>query len=326
MVILVAGLGSMGRRRIRLINQYNGEYEILGVDLNAERRVQAENQFHIKTYDSLQYVLEARKVDCIFISTAPLSHFSIIKTCLENNIHVFTELNLVAAEYDSNIALAKKNKCVLFLSSTFLYREEVQFIQTKVKEYDKKLNYIYHIGQYLPDWHPWENYRQFFAGNKQTNGCREILAIELPWLIRTFGMIKNIMVAKDNITDLDIDYMDNYLILLEHESGHKGSLAVDIVSRKSVRNMEIYGEEFDISWNGSPEGLYQLDLKSKENIQINLYKNIDKLNEYNAQVIENAYYNEVVNFFEVLKGSGKPRYTFEEDKIVLSVIDDIEAR
>lgn len=325
MVILVAGLGSMGRRRIRLINQYNGEYEILGVDLNAERRAQAENQFHIKTYDSLQYVLETRKVDCIFISTAPLSHFSIIKTCLENNIHVFTELNLVAVEYDSNIALAKKNKCVLFLSSTFLYREEVQFIQTKVKEYDKKLNYIYHIGQYLPDWHPWENYRQFFAGNKQTNGCREILAIELPWLVRTFGMIKNIMVAKDNITDLDIDYMDNYLIFLEHESGHKGALAVDIVSRKAVRNMEIYGEEFYISWNGSPEGLYQLDLKSKENIQINLYKNIDKLNEYNAQVIENAYYNEVVNFFEVLKGSGKPRYTFEEDKIVLSVIDDIEA-
>ena len=35
------------------------------------------------------------------------------------------------------------------------------------------------LGQYLPDWHPWESYKSFFVSNKKTNGCRELFAIEL---------------------------------------------------------------------------------------------------------------------------------------------------
>ena len=38
MNIVVIGLGSMGRRRIRLIKQYKNSYKIIGVDLNKERR------------------------------------------------------------------------------------------------------------------------------------------------------------------------------------------------------------------------------------------------------------------------------------------------
>ena len=37
MNIVVIGLGSMGRRRIRLIKQYNDSYKIISVDLNKEK-------------------------------------------------------------------------------------------------------------------------------------------------------------------------------------------------------------------------------------------------------------------------------------------------
>ena len=51
------------------------------------------------------------------------------------------------------------------MSSTLQYRKEIQFIKEEVKKVSGKVNYIYHVGQYLPDWHPWENYKDFFVGD-----------------------------------------------------------------------------------------------------------------------------------------------------------------
>lgn len=66
------------------------------------------------------------------------------------------------------MAKAKEKGVLLFLSSTMLYRRETQYIKQQVAAFGKPVHYIYHIGQYLPDWHPWENYKNFFVGNART--------------------------------------------------------------------------------------------------------------------------------------------------------------
>lgn len=76
--------------------------------------------------------------------------------------------------YDENIKLAEQKGKVLFLSSTPLYKEEMQIVNDKVKENGKLCAHQYHVGQYLPDWHLWDNLKNFFASNKNTNGCREL--------------------------------------------------------------------------------------------------------------------------------------------------------
>jgi predicted dehydrogenase len=242
-----------------------------------------------------------------------------------NNIHVFTELNLVSDGYDENLALAKANKLVLFLSSTFMYRDEIKKIKSLVNEANCQLNYSYHVGQYLPDWHPWENYKDFFVGDKRTNGCREIFAIELPWMIDVFGDILKVNVVKSKISGLNIDYNDNYLIIMQHTTGHKGVLAVDVVSRKAVRNLEVFGEELFLEWNGSPKGLKMYDYNEKEEKVIVLYDNVDQLKEYGEFIVENAYFNEIISFFDAINGKVTPVYDFEKDKATLKLIDEIEA-
>lgn len=325
MNIVVIGLGSMGRRRIRLIKKYNDSYKIIGIDLNKERRNISKTEFGIETNDRLEDVLKDYDLSCAMICTSPLSHSKLINLCLKNNMHVFTELNLVTDGYDENIQLAKEKNRILFLSSTFLHRVEIKKIDALVKEQDKMLSYTYHIGQYLPDWHPWENYKDFFVGDKRTNGCREIFAIELPWLIEVFGSIKDIVVRKSKISSLNIDYDDNYMAIFEHESGHKGMVAVDIVSRKAVRNFEVFGENIYLSWDGSAEGLKIMDVKNKKEENIHLYEKVDQLNEYSKFVVENAYYDEIESFFDVIQRNIEPIYSFQKDKKILELIDRIEA-
>lgn len=326
MRFVVVGLGSMGRRRVRLLKKISDCHEIVGVDSRVERREQAEKELSIATMDSLEEALSAGP-DGVIISTSPLSHAQIIHQSLQASCNVFTELNLVDDLYTENIALAKEKGKVLFLSSTFLYREEVHYIQNKINETKESLNYNYHVGQYLPDWHPWESIKEYFVGDKRTNGCRELFAIELPWLIRTFGEIGSFEVLSGKNTALPIQYKDNYLLLIKHKNGNKGVLAVDVLSRKAVRNLEVYGENLYLSWDGTPTGLKRYDPEKKEEKNIDLYENnIDKQAGYAAFVIENAYRNELETFISQINGTEKAKYTFEEDLEVLSLIDEIEKR
>ncbi|WP_233067569.1 Gfo/Idh/MocA family oxidoreductase [Sphaerochaeta sp. S2] len=325
MKVLVVGLGSMGKRRIRLLRQISLEFEIIGVDTNNDRRKYCENEFSIYTEGSLDDILEVVKFDVAFICTSPLSHSQIITKCLNKKIDIFSELNLVADGYEQNISLAKNNKNILFLSSTFMYREEIIKINELLTKTSLHTNYIYHIGQYLPDWHPWENYSDFFVGDVRTNGCREIFAIELPWLIKVFGNISKITTEKRKISELNINYNDSYMLLVEHESGHKGMLAVDVVSRRPVRNLEIYNEEIYLQWNGSPNGLFLYDSEKKENVPIQLYNEVDRIDNYSDFIVENAYLNEIISFFECVNKRINNEYGFEEDIKVINLIDKIEA-
>lgn len=323
MKVVVIGLGSMGKRRIRLIRQYDETIEICGIDTSEERRKQAEQEYGIETLAGLEYVQE-NVYDCAVVSTSPLSHSSLIRSCLEKNMHVFTEINLVADGYDDNMRLAEEKDRVLFLSSTFLYREEINYIDRAVRGSKCPISYMYHIGQYLPDWHPWENYQDYFVGNRNTNGCREIFAIELPWVLHTFGEVQTVHAVKGKNTGLSIDYPDSYLVTLEHTNGNRGVLAVDVVSRKAVRKLEVFSEDLYLSWEGTPESLRYYDYERKEENAVDLYESIERKEGYNSFIIENSYLHEVEAFFAQIKQQIMPVHDFEKDKRVLALIDAIE--
>lgn len=319
---MVIGLGSMGKRRLRLIKEMYPEYEILGVDGREDRRGEVVQMFGIPCCALTSEIDD--KVDCAFICTSPLTHASIITDCLTKGWHVFTELNLVADAYDKNMRLAKEKNCTLFLSSTFFYREETKYIKSKILA-DKKWNYIYHIGQYLPDWHPWENYKDFFIGNKMTNGCREIMAIELPWLIGVFGEITATHIVSDKMTELKIGFSDNYLIQINHKNGNKGVLVVDVVSPVAVRKFEAYTENGYISWNGTPDSISEFDPLSRKLGRVELSEVVEHKKGYSAFIVENAYKNEIQEFFDVVLKHKEPLYGFEQDKKILEIIDSLGA-
>lgn len=321
MKIMVVGLGSMGKRRIRLIRDLYPECCIIGVDGRSDRRQCAESEYAIRCVGNIEDIEDTP--ECAFVCTSPLSHAAVISKCLSLGCHVFSEINLISDGYDENIALAKDKGVTLFLSSTFLYREETRYISDSISK-GKKYNYVYHIGQYLPDWHPWENYKDFFVGDKRTNGCREILAIELPWITRCFGRVIASSSVSDRLTGLNISYDDNYMIMLTHENGNKGVLIVDVVSPVAVRKLEAYTEGEYISWDGSPDSIKKFDPKTGQAESISLSEEAEHIDGYRTFIVENAYRNEIKAFFDVVDGA-RPVYDFESDKEIISLIDSIEA-
>ncbi|MBQ7859229.1 MAG: Gfo/Idh/MocA family oxidoreductase [Faecalibacterium sp.] len=328
MKLLIIGLGSMGKRRARLIKGMRPDAVVCGVDSTESRRTEAAG-LGIAAYPSIDEAIAAEHPDAALVCTAPVSHAAIITQLLTAGLPVFTELNLIDDGYQRNIALAKEKNLPLFLSSTMLYRGETQYIKAQAQQFmaetGKPVNYIYHIGQYLPDWHPWENYKNFFMGQKRTGGVCEIFGIDLPWLWDAFGPVTSVHVEKDKISTLEVDYPDSYFITLRHASGVKGVLAADVVSPKAVRNFECFGESLHLFWEGNPKSLYHFNHDTGEKVAVNTYTTFEHDSRYSDNIVENAYVDELQNFFDVLEQGAQPRWSFEKDQQVINLIEQIEA-
>lgn len=321
MKVLFVGLGSMGKRRARLFARLRPQARLLGVDTAPERRAQAA-ELGITAYASLEEGMAAAP-DAAFVCTSPVSHAAILKQLLAAGIPCFTELNLVDDGYADLQALSAEKKVPLFLSSTMLYRGETGYIRDSVREFGGPVSYIYHIGQYLPDWHPWESYRHFFVGDKRTNGCREIFAIELPWLLATFGDARIVSVQKDKLTALDIDYPDSWYVCLQHQNGTKGFLAVDVASPKAMRSFECFGEGLHLFWEGNPKALYRYDAASGQKLPVDTYAEVEHDSRYSDNIVENAYVDEIAEFLQVLENGATARYSYAQDQRCIDLMNAI---
>lgn len=324
MKILLVGYGSMGRRRIRLTKKIYPDAQFLCVDSNPERIKQIEEDGLI-AFSDLEEALK-EKPAFAFVSTSPLSHASIIPILLSNKINTFTEINLISKNYDEMIKLAEENNVKLFLSSTILYKKQVEKIKELVQRETQPLTYIYHIGQYLPDWHPWESYKDFFIGKKESNGCREIYAIQLPWIIDTFGKVSNVTSVSQRSTKLEIDFDDTYITTLEHENGSKGVFVVDVVSRSATTYLEIIGENIHIIWDGSNDGLKIFNIREKKFESYVAYENVEHNENYAATIVENTYLDEIKDFISMIENNTEPKWSIYKDKYVLDLIDRIESK
>lgn len=324
MKVLIVGLGSMGKRRIRMLLRLMPSNCIFGVDTQQARRDEVSQLYEVASYDDLQNAFSAQTFDCGFICTSPLGHHFVAKVMLKAGISVFSEINLVNDGHEELIALARQKGVKYFLSSTPLYSMERICLAEHIHGIGP-VTYQYHVGQYLPDWHPWEDYKDFFVGSKVTNGCREIMAIEFPWLIHTFGEVESVEVKKKKVSSLEIDYPDTYLIMFTHKNGNSGTFMVDIVSRKAVRELKVINEDLYLTWGGTPTSVmeYNFDNKCMQNIPVNQKNERDA--KYAEFINETSYYEEVIAFFDYLCGKAQPKHTLKDDIAVLKLIDGIES-
>ncbi len=320
---LLIGFGSMGRRRARLLAEIAPEIKLHVVDSNEERRKQAVDM-GFELCDNLPEAIASNKFDAALICSSPLTHPDITKQLLSAGVAVFSELNLTADGYPEMRKLSIESGALWFNSNTMLYRREINRITKLCQEFTKPVSYSYHIGQYLPDWHPWESYKSFFVGDNRTSGIREILAIELAWITDTFGDVEKVTVNKRRLSSLEIGYMDTVFTMLTHKNGTMGVLLTDVVSPKPVRELEIFGEGLHLFWEGSPTTLFEYNVEKKEKQNISLYDTTTRVEGYSDNIVEEAYKDELLNFLAVMRGEEKPTYDYEHNIKVLNLIEEIE--
>jgi predicted dehydrogenase len=253
MRFLIIGLGSMGKRRIRNLKSL-GHNEIAGIDPREDRRTEASDKFGITSYSDLNQALQIFKPDVFIISTPPNLHMYYAYLGLANEISCFIEASVMDGERIRDLGVLSKNsKIVIVPSCTMRYFDGPK----KVKEIlqlgtiGKVLNVNYQTGQYLPDWHPWEDVEDFYVSKREMGGAREIVSFELTWLNDIFGAATPISCYRGKLTSIDVDIDDIYHFVLRYENNVIANITVEVISQPiAVRELRILGSKGQLTFSG----------------------------------------------------------------------------
>jgi predicted dehydrogenase len=320
MKFLIVGLGSMGKRRIRNLKALE-QNDLIGFDTRTDRCSEAYEKFQIKTFTDISEALKENP-DAMIISTPPDLHMRYAKIAIQNKIHFFTEASVVQDEMDEVIHNLKNCGIVGLPSCTMRYHPIVINVQQIIKsnKIGKPLAFLYHSGQYLPDWHPWEDYRKFYVSKRATGACREIVPFEISWLTNIFGKIKSASALKSKVSKLEADIDDIYNVLFEFESGLQGNLTVDVIARFPFRQLKVLGENGVIVADWS-ERTVRCFTKEEGWIDKRIDDGVIEKNYIHG---DGPYIDEMRTFIKSIRKEISQPYTFEEDLKILKILESIE--
>src|SRR3989338_1435584 len=321
MRFLIVGLGSMGKRRIRNLLA-NGEKDIAGFDIRPDRLKEAQEKYGIKIIGDFKKI-SRQDFDAMLISASPEAHGDYIRFALKHKKHFFVEHPINDDGY-KEILENKDLSIVKAPSCTMRFYTPIKMIKKILSEgkIGKILAFQYHMGQYLPDWHPWEDYRQVYFSKKETGACREMLPFELIWLNWVMASAPEEVsgiIAK--VSDLDMDADDIVLASLKYKNGMLGNVIIDVVSRKPVRTLRVLGTDGVLDWERFDHEIkiYDAGAKSTDVIPV------PKGNPEKGYVNEEEMYNgEIRAFLDAIEGRAEYPFSFEENLLNLKTLFALE--
>ena len=324
MRILQIGLGSMGKRRLRNLTAL-GETDIIAFDLREDRRAFAEQEYGIRTVGELtDELLDER--EAYVISTPPDHHASYIRHAVDRRRPAFVEASVLSAGLPELDDAARAAGVTICPSCTLRFHPSVRAIRDLVTSgrYGKVTSFDYYMGQYLPDWHPWEDIRTFYAGRRKTSASREMVPFELTWLVDIIGWPSEVVGLLGSTLDMGVDIDDTYAVALRGD-GWIGSLTVDVVARYALRRLVLNLEGAQVQWSWDEKVVRVYDAATKEWSEIREPEGeAAAAAGYNANIIEQMYIDEMAAFLAAARG-GKPfPTTLADDIAVLRILEAVE--
>lgn len=324
---LIAGLGSMGRRRIRCLLRLGVEAnDIIGLDRREDRVNWAKESYGIHGLVGSEDDLEEGRAEVMIVSVPPHKHNRFLRRALELNMHFFVEASVLSDGLKEIADRLKETNLVGVPSATMWFHPAVEIIREQVQA--DRLGDIsavlLHSGQYLPDWHPHEDVSEFYVSRRETGGAREIVPFELTWLTKIFGLPRRASGERKKTIDIpgaeDID--DSYSFVLDYPgliiNGH-----VDVVSRQATRRVVVVGDSAQLVWNWSEERVRVFDPKS-DNWTSYTYQVGEAEDGYDENIGEKMYLSETRAFLEAIEGDRAFPNTFDRDIRVLNILYAIE--
>lgn len=331
LTFLQIGLGSMGKRRIRNLF-FNGEHNIVGFDVSPERVEEAKIKYGIKVIDDFKKISK-ENFDAMIISAPPDKHGDYIRFALQNKKHFFVEHPVSDDGYDDIFSAkggpassGKNSSIVMAPSCTFRYYTPIKIMRKilEEKKIGKILAFQYHMGQYLPDWHPWDDYRKVYFSKKETSACREILPFELIWINWLMNSeIAEISGSITKVSDLEMNADDIILANLKYKNGILGNIMIDVISRKPFRTLRVLGTDGVLEWEKFDSVIKLYDAESQKTEIISVPKGSSEKGYVNE---EEMYNDEIKAFLDAIYGKNPYPYSFEENLLNLKMLYRLEEK
>ena len=315
MKILITGLGSIGQRHLRNLRHIWGDelkilaYRSIGHnitisgDMTVQFGVDLEKAYDIKTFRDYEKALR-QNPDAVFITCPTKLHVPMALLAAKHNCHLFIEKPLSDSMegIEELIEIVKEKNLVTLVGYQLRFHPCLKLVHQLIEE--RKIGQILsahsEFGEYLPDAHPYEDYREGYAAKSDLGGGALLsLSHELDYSHWLFGMPKRLFAMGGQLSQLEMDADDTASILMECMVGGKSIpvyVHLDFVQRPPSRKCSIIGEEGKIFWDyySNCVNLYTVEKKQWESFQFDDFQRND------------MFLNEIKHFVACLEGKEEP--------------------
>ena len=221
---LIIGLGSMGKRRIKNLQELGYE-NIFGFDIYSPTQEDVCKEYYLQPHDV------GYEYDAVFICTPPKVRKVHLFRCINHNEHCFIESGYYTDGIPEAIKALKGKQLIVAPSCSMRFNPTVKALKKKLLsgELGEITNVLYHSGKYLPDWGHGDD---FYV---KDIGAGYLLPFELSWLQYLFGKAvwKSGSRKNDKTAYNTVFKFDNLMAVV----------TVDITSRTPIRRLLINSSE-----------------------------------------------------------------------------------
>lgn len=239
----------MGRRHLSNLLQL-GVREILLYRTRPEPFKEAPE---LPVFNDLTQALASRP-NLVIVSTPTACHLPVALTAARAGCHLFIEKPLSHAwdGVEELLSIIQQNHLITCVGFDLRFDPGLCQVKDLIEDgcIGRCLSIQAQVGQYLPDWHPWEDYRQGVSAGKETGGGVILdLVHELDYVTWLFGPVSEIFCFAQKVSNLEIETEDTAVMSLKFENGALGTIHLDYLQRVPSRTCRIIGERGTIVWD-----------------------------------------------------------------------------
>jgi predicted dehydrogenase len=250
---MIAGLGSIGRRHLRHLRAL-GQSDIL-LYRTHQSTLPNDDLADLPVETDLASAL-AQRPDAVIVSNPTALHLEVALPAAEQGCHILLEkpVSHTLTGLDDLAAAAARSGARILVGFQFRYHPGLRRIAEILSAgtVGRPVSFRAHWGEYLPAWHPWEDYRTSYSAREDLGGG-VILTLTHPidylrWLL---GLAEQVWSFAGQYSDLEIDVVDTAEIGLRLANGVVGSVHLNYVQRPPRHQLEIVCTEGTIRWDNA---------------------------------------------------------------------------
>ncbi len=331
MKYLIAGLGSVGRRHFRNLLAL-GEKDI--VLLRSHRATLSDDElagYPVET--DLREALKKHKPKAVIVANPTSLHLQTAVPAAEAGCHILLEKPIS----NSTEGLSQLESVVNNSGSKILVAFQFRFHPGLVRakqlissgEIGRVISAHVHFGEYLPAWHPWEDYRQGYAARSDLGGGVVLTQCHsldyLPWLV---GKVKSVWGFTGKVSNLEVDVEDTAKIGLRFEGSALGSLHLDFNQQPPEHYFTVIGTKGTVKWNLA-DGAARIYRASAESLAISTGMGVKAGGDWQEYPLAAGWERNVMfleqmkHFVAVVNGEAQPTCTLEDGVRVQRLVEAI---
>jgi predicted dehydrogenase len=255
--VLVLGLGAIGQRHVRNLRnllgdeveftayRVRGHAAILTDSLNVESAQGVEEKYGVRLVPSLEAGL-AEEPDVALICNPTSRHAVTATAAAMAGCHLFIEKPLADRWDGIETLIETVDSCQSVALVAYQWRFHPLLARVRQLLAEGILGRIVAVraesGDFLPGWHPYEDYRHMYAARRDQGGGVILAQIhEMDYLYWFFGRPTRVMAMGGRRSSLDLDVEDTASILMDCD-GLPIHVQLDYLQRPPRRTLQIVGE------------------------------------------------------------------------------------